>query len=246
MNDFEKMFIFDKYIKVNSVDNRFLLERKIVDHYTGQNSNIMIIDQNNNKMFLSPFDLGVPYQIINGDSIYKIVNDTRLEVPEWTQTILNRWHWSWYNELESYFNNKEFKNLNAKLNIEPRKTKTVCPAKENVYKAFEINYFDTWIVIIGERPDSLSNGLAYCSDNDAVNRTLTNVFEEVITNGGYVFAKDSNILLLNKHLTNIGDWTSFFNIIVELLNKRESLTWLLHDETIESKINADHRVYKIK
>ncbi len=59
---------------------------------------------------------------------------------------------SWYNTLSPYFNSSEFEQLTQFINTE-YKTKTIYPAKENVFKAFRLCPFnETRIIWIGQDP----------------------------------------------------------------------------------------------
>lgn len=133
---------------------------------------------------------------------------------------------------------------------EEYKNKSILPAYENIYKAFELTPFNKIkVVLIGQDPyqtKGFANGLSF-SVNDGIKipKSLNNIFKEINAELGLEVPKTGNlepwankgILLLNRILTveegtalshkNIG-WEEFtLNIIKEINNLNQKIVFIL-------------------
>ena len=133
----------------------------------------------------------------------------------------------------------------------------IYPSIQNIYNAFNLcSFSNTKLVIFGQDPyhqDSVANGLAF-----AVNRgnkippSLKNIYKEIKNDIGFVVNDSGNldewakqgVLLLNSSLTveeskpgshsKIG-WDNLINLVINKLNKKGNIVFLLWGEKAISK-----------
>lgn len=133
----------------------------------------------------------------------------------------------------------------------------IYPSIQNIYNAFNLcSFSNTKLVIFGQDPyhqDSVANGLAF-----AVNRgnkippSLKNIYKEIKNDIGFVINDSGNldewakqgVLLLNSSLTveeskpgshsKIG-WDNLINLVINKLNKKGNIVFLLWGEKAISK-----------
>lgn len=146
----------------------------------------------------------------------------------------------WENLLSEEFNKEYFLKLAGFIRSE-RKTKTIYPSPENLFRALDItSYIDTKVVIMGQDcyTNGQADGLAFSvKDGDVIPPSLRQILL-AIENSCYdglkidytsdlSYLANQGVLLLNRILTvekglplshkNIG-WEQFTTKIIELLN----------------------------
>ena len=163
--------------------------------------------------------------------------------------------------LESECQKPYFKELEAFLDLE-YSTQTVYPARENIFKAFELTEFcDVKVVIIGQDPyhgENQAHGLCFSVlDGVKFPPSLRNIFKELQSDVGKEIPKSGQldswatqgVLMLNTVLTvrdgqptshkNKG-WEIFTSKVIETLNQKTQpivfLLWGAHAEKIGQDI----------
>lgn len=166
--------------------------------------------------------------------------------------------------LDEEFDESYMHDLSKTLQKE-RSTGVVYPDRANVFRALQLTPYDkVKVVIIGQDPyhNGLADGLAFSSGNPKIfPKSLINILAEVKSEFGSVQSIPSlegwakqGVLLLNTALTvrkgqagshsNIG-WSNFTEAIIEALNKKEFLIYLLwgkYAQSFTTKINERHLV----
>ena len=159
-------------------------------------------------------------------------------------------HREWVSIFEKEFSKIYFQKINREVK-NCCTNNSLCPKKENIFKAFEkTNFQDLKIVILGQDPyhgKNQANGLAFAvNENHKTPPSLRNIFKEIKNDLNYdsQTKKDleswanQGVLLLNSSLTvslgtanshgNLG-WDLFTNYILEkislLKNKVVFILW---------------------
>jgi len=148
----------------------------------------------------------------------------------------------WDGVLEEEFNKEYLKNILSKVK-ELRKTKTIYPAEENVFRALkETSFNEVKVVILGQDPyhgKDQANGLAFSVEKYVDNPpSLKNIYKEMESDLGRSVDKSgdlsnlakSGVLLLNTVLTveaglaashkDLG-WQQFTDAIIKKISERE-------------------------
>ena len=176
---------------------------------------------------------------------------------------------SWKSVISKDVESDKFKKLLNKLDKD-YKSKKVYPAKENIFKAFELTDFDdVKVVIIGKIPfyrQNQADGLAFSTKlGSDVNQTTQIVINEAIKdvdilrpdNGSLVSWAKQGVFLLNSSLTSnsgkpavyLKDWQPFTNKVIDALIKSKNpkvfILWGEHGASFTSKLkNTVHLVIK--
>lgn len=166
----------------------------------------------------------------------------------------------WYEELTEFLHTKTFLDI-AKYVREKRKITTVYPETELVFKAFrETGYLHTKVVLFDKSPyhDGSADGLAFsCSKNSTSCSPSLQIMLQEIENS-YPENKNSieegkldpwdltrwarqGVLLLNTALTveegtpksHLFMWSSFLKAVIQALNKRTDIVYLLLGQDIQ-------------
>ncbi len=170
----------------------------------------------------------------------------------------------WIEVLSNEVDAEKFKNILDKVSKD-RKTKTVYPAKEDVFKLFRtVSYKDVKVVIIGQDPyhNGNANGIAFACKVD-VSPSLLKIGEAIRTNG---YTHNPLRTRLLEHLTNQGvfpyntiltvrqgeplshkdiGWDHFTACVIAALNEKENVAWLLWGAEAQSYgrfINTNHLI----
>lgn len=142
------------------------------------------------------------------------------------------------NELREVLNTEWFKDLNYKCNNLERNAYTVYPARENVFKAFELDVAKVKTVIIAQDPYSNDNatGVAFATNKSQKPISLQLLekaikadcdYDEVATlNNSLSHLTNQGVLLLNSALTvRKGEpnshselWKPFIQKVIEVIN----------------------------
>lgn len=165
-------------------------------------------------------------------------------------------HESWKPFLESEFKQDYFKDLSKFLH-EAYATKTVFPAKGQVFRAFTTDLNSVKVVILGQDPyhtPGAAHGLAFSVPNSQpIPPSLVNIYKEIdseygshANRGGNLTSwQDQGVLLLNNVLTveahKAGShrgkgWETFTEATVKYLNEKcTHLVFLLWGRDARSK-----------
>lgn len=165
-------------------------------------------------------------------------------------------HESWKPFLESEFKQDYFKDLSKFLH-EAYATKTVFPAKGQVFRAFTTDLNSVKVVILGQDPyhtPGAAHGLAFSVPNSQpIPPSLVNIYKEIdseygshANQGGNLTSwQDQGVLLLNNVLTveahKAGShrgkgWETFTEATVKYLNEKcTHLVFLLWGRDARSK-----------
>jgi uracil-DNA glycosylase len=176
---------------------------------------------------------------------------------------------SWRSVLSKIVEETRFKKLASKLD-KAYKSKKVYPAREDIFKAFELTPFDEIkVVIIGKIPfyrQNQSDGLAFSSKQGSeINQTSQIIINEAIKDVN-IYRPDSaslvnwakqGVLLLNSALSapsdkpadHLPDWQWFTNKVIDQIIKNKEpkvfILWGEHGEKFVSKLqNSQHLVIK--
>lgn len=176
---------------------------------------------------------------------------------------------SWKNVLAKEIESEKFKKLTKKLDKDYQKSK-VYPAKEDIFKAFELTDFDDIkVVIIGKIPfyrQNQADGLAFSSkQGSGINQTTQIVINEAIKDvdilrpdhGSLEAWAKQGVFLINSSLTSssakpaayLKDWQGFTNKVIEAIikskNPKAFVLWGEHGSSFASKLkNTNHFVVK--
>ena len=176
----------------------------------------------------------------------------------------------WKNFLESEFKQEYFQSLSAFLK-EEYKTKTIYPAREDVFNAFEYTPYETCkVVILGQDPyhePNQAHGLCFSVRKGvALPPSLRNIYAElhadlgcaIPDHGCLVDWARQGVFLLNTTMTvrqgaaasHVGKgWETFTDDIIRELNKREkSIIFLMWGSCAKQKealiTNKNHYILK--
>ena len=158
-------------------------------------------------------------------------------------------HISWFKELKTEFKKPYMKDLRSFLAKEKLKNRIVCPESSKIFYSLMLTPLEsTKVVIIGQDPYHLegqAQGLAFSVESDrAIPPSLVNIFKEIKSDmnieppihGDLSNWSRQGVLLLNSILTvekgnpasHAGrGWEGFTDKIIEILNKRDGLVFLL-------------------
>jgi len=276
-----------EYYQTDVVDNKFTIRSTVVEDWLNRKRCVIVIDNaSNDKMLLTPFELsmdGVSDNVFkrsyNGGKFATLTFDwipdhlAQHSTPnfEWSVALLRRFHWSFFNPLKDYLMTGEFIALNKKMNVEARKTTTVYPPKEQVYRAFSTRADVVRVVFISLDPynSTHANGNAFATDQiskpvslrqieKAIQRELNYEESWQIQNNLENMIKQG-CLFLNSSLTisagsasgqNLNEWRPFMNKVIELLNTFNPLIFILigkAGQSYETVIDTNkHFVYKLE
>lgn len=165
-------------------------------------------------------------------------------------------HESWKDFLDSEFAKPYFKELSKFLH-EAYETKTIFPAKPQVFRAFTTDLAQVKVVILGQDPyhtPGAAHGLAFSVPNSQpIPPSLVNIYKEIDDeygshanpNGNLKPWQEQGVLLLNNVLTveahKAGShrghgWETFTQATVEYLNeKSDHLVFLLWGRDARNK-----------
>ena len=173
-------------------------------------------------------------------------------------------HISWFKELKTEFKKPYMKDLRSFLAKEKLKNRIVCPETSKIFYSLMLTPLEsTKVVIIGQDPyhgEGQAQGLAFSVEPDrAIPPSLVNIFKEIKSDmnielpihGDLSNWSRQGVLLLNSVLTvekgnpasHAGrGWEVFTDKIIEILNKRDGLVFLLWGAHAQKKgLNIDRR-----
>ena len=158
-------------------------------------------------------------------------------------------HISWFKELKTEFKKPYMKDLRSFLAEEKLKNRIVYPESSKIFYSLMLTPLEsTKVVIIGQDPyhgEGQAQGLAFSVESDrAIPPSLVNIFKEIKSDmnieppihGDLSNWSRQGVLLLNSVLTvekgnpasHAGrGWEGFTDKIIEILNKRDGLVFLL-------------------
>ena len=173
-------------------------------------------------------------------------------------------HISWLKELKTELKKPYMKDLRSFLAKEKLKNRIVCPESSKIFYSLMLTPLEsTKVVIIGQDPyhgEGQAQGLAFSVESDrAIPPSLVNIFKEIKSDmnieppihGDLSNWSRQGVLLLNSVLTvekgnpashaGIG-WEGFTDKIIEILNKRDGLVFLLWGAHAQKKgLTIDRR-----
>ena len=173
-------------------------------------------------------------------------------------------HISWFKELKTEFKKSYMKDLRSFLAKEKLKNRIVCPESSKIFYSLMLTPLEsTKVVIIGQDPyhgEGQAQGLAFSVESDrAIPPSLVNIFKEIKSDmnieppihGDLSNWSRQGVLLLNSVLTvekgnpasHAGrGWEDFTDKIIEILNKRDGLVFLLWGAHAQKKgLTIDRR-----
>ena len=173
-------------------------------------------------------------------------------------------HISWFKELKTEFKKPYMKDLRSFLAKEKLKNRIVCPESSKIFYSLMLTPLEsTKVVIIGQDPyhgEGQAQGLAFSVESDrAIPPSLVNIFKEIKSDmnieppihGDLSNWSRQGVLLLNSVLTvekgnpasHAGrGWEVFTDKIIEILNKRDGLVFLLWGAHAQKKgLTIDRR-----
>jgi len=173
-------------------------------------------------------------------------------------------HISWFRELKTEFKKPYMKDLRSFLAKEKLKNRIVCPESSKIFYSLMLTPLEsTKVVIIGQDPyhgEGQAQGLAFSVESDrAIPPSLVNIFKEIKSDmnieppihGDLSNWSRQGVLLLNSVLTvekgnpasHAGrGWEGFTDKIIEILNKRDGLVFLLWGAYAQKKgLTIDRR-----
>ncbi len=156
----------------------------------------------------------------------------------------------WDIYLKPLFKADFYKRLTEFLELQTSKNITIFPAKDKIFKAFELsNFADTKVIILGQDPyhnEGQAHGLSFSvPDGVKIPPSLANIYKELEldlnikpnTNGNLKRWAEQGVLLLNSTLTveknSPGShaktpWIDFTDLVIEQLsNNKQNLVFLL-------------------
>lgn len=252
--DFREMIDDAEYYLTDVIDGKFMVRSTLVGSWYDRRKPVIVIDNvSKEKMLLTPFELNEAtsdnqfkrsYQegrfsnlIFNWEPDNPKLIDT--EISKWSEALLQRFHYSWFNLLKPYLITDAFRKLNRYANVEERANKTIWPIKENVYRAFSYRADMLRVVFIGQDsyPNSHANGVAFATDQiskpvslraieKAIQRELVYPAEWNIQNN-LMNVVNQGVLMLNSALTveegkpgtYLEVWKPFIKEVIEVINK---------------------------
>lgn len=173
-------------------------------------------------------------------------------------------HISWFKELKTEFKKPYMKDLRSFLAKEKLKNRIVCPESSKIFYSLMLTPLEsTKVVIIGQDPyhgEGQAQGLAFSVESDrAIPPSLVNIYKEIKSDmnieppihGDLSNWSRQGVLLLNSVLTvekgnpasHAGrGWEGFTDKIIEILNKRDGLVFLLWGAHAQKKgLTIDRR-----
>jgi uracil-DNA glycosylase len=173
-------------------------------------------------------------------------------------------HISWFKELKTEFKKPYMKDLRSFLAKEKLNNRIVCPESSKIFYSLMLTPLEsTKVVIIGQDPyhgEGQAQGLAFSVESDrAIPPSLVNIFKEIKSDmnieppihGDLSNWSRQGVLLLNSVLTvekgnpasHAGrGWEGFTDKIIEILNKRDGLVFLLWGAHAQKKgLTIDRR-----
>ena len=173
-------------------------------------------------------------------------------------------HISWFKELKTEFKKPYMKDLRSFLAKEKLKNRIVCPESSKIFYSLMLTPLEsTKVVIIGQDPyhgEGQAQGLAFSVESDrAIPPSLVNIYKEIKSDmnieppihGDLSNWSRQGVLLLNSVLTvekgnpasHAGrGWECFTDKIIEILNKRDGLVFLLWGAHAQKKgLTIDRR-----
>lgn len=174
---------------------------------------------------------------------------------------------SWKTALQAEFSQGYWQDLSSRVR-QDYQTKTVYPAPNNVFRAFNLCPFDkVKVVIVGQDPyhgPGQANGLSFAvNDGVTLPPSLKNIFKEIhndlginpLPSGDLSRWAEQGVLMLNSVLTVLAHqpashaglgWEKFTDAVIQTLNdQREHLVYLLWGNYAKAKgaaINRDHNL----
>ena len=161
---------------------------------------------------------------------------------------------TWYKRLRPTIESDEFKKL-ANFIAEEKKTKTIYPSREHIFKAFNTTPFeDVKVVLLGMDPypteykgEPVACGLAFAPNNPDFKppslRIIYKNLQDTVYKDDLSFPEDldmrtwadQGVLLLNTGLTvvkgkagsHIKQWAFFTKAVIETLNESSGIIFLL-------------------
>jgi uracil-DNA glycosylase len=175
---------------------------------------------------------------------------------------------SWMKILDQEFKKDYFKLLEKKIHGE-YKNKTIYPAKENIFAAFNLTSFDdVKVVILGQDPyhgPNQAQGLCFSVQPQIkIPPSLANIYKELVSDlniskpnhGDLTSWAEQGVLLLNTLLTvedgnpmahkDLG-WEKFTDHVIDLINeKKEDVVFILWGSPAHKKAkNVDPKKHYI-
>ena len=173
-------------------------------------------------------------------------------------------HISWFKELKTEFKKPYMKDLRSFLAKEKLNKRIVCPESSKIFYSLMLTPLEsTKVVIIGQDPyhgEGQAQGLAFSVESDrAIPPSLVNIYKEIKSDmnieppihGDLSNWSRQGVLLLNSVLTvekgnpasHAGrGWEDFTDKIIEILNKRDGLVFLLWGAHAQKKgLTIDRR-----
>jgi uracil-DNA glycosylase len=253
--DFREMIDNAEYYLIDVVDGKFTARSTLVENWYNKRKPVIVIDNiSKKKMLMTPFDMNEGVS----DNVFKrSYHEGRFatltfqwepenpplvdtEISKWSEALLQRFHWSWFNLLKPYLITDEFRKLNRYVNVDERaKGKTIWPIKENVYRAFSGRSDMLRVIIIGQDPypNSHANGIAFATDQiskpislrsieKAIQKELEYPAEWMIQND-LMNVVNQGVLMLNSALTveegkpgsYIDVWYPFVKEVIKAVNQ---------------------------
>lgn len=174
----------------------------------------------------------------------------------------------WNEVLENIINSDYFRDLMKTLE-EERQKYNIYPAKDDMFRAFDLTpYNNVKVVIVGQDPyytEGVADGLAFSTKPDAkIPPSLKNIFKELNEDLGIentcpdlTHWAEQGVLLLNKSFSvREGEalshkylkWEIFTEYVLQKLNERQKpivfVLWGNEAQKLESGIDSRHRVLK--
>lgn len=242
------------YYQADVVDNKFTIRSTLAEKWINERRNIIVLDNiSGDRMLLTPFDLSI--DAISDNVFKRSYQEGRFatltldwtpglpvlpttDLTKWCEALLKRFHFSFFNAMKPYLISEEFRAINNETNNLARKSKTIFPVKENVYRMFGYRMDLCKVCVIGR--DSYNsvhaNGIAFATDqlskpvslrtlekaiqkdlNYPIEWQIQNNLLNVIKQGVYFF----NIGLtaeFNKSGTYIDTWKPFAEQWIKAIN----------------------------
>ena len=177
-------------------------------------------------------------------------------------------HISWLNELKMEFKKPYMKDLRGFLVNEKLRNRIIYPQSNKIFHSLTLTPLEsTKVVIIGQDPyhgEGQAHGLAFSVESDqAIPPSLANIFKEIKSDmdieppvhGDLSHWSKQGVLLLNSVLTvekgnpasHAGrGWENFTDKIIEILNNRDGLVFLLWGAHAQKKgLTIDRRRHMV-
>lgn len=171
-----------EYFQADVVDGKFTMRSTEAEDWLNRKKCVIVIDNITGKsMLLTPFDL--VQDGVSDNKFKRSYHEGRFatltfeffpdqpylpdtEISKWSKALLKRWHYSFFNRMKDYLISDEFRTLNNLANNVERKTKTIFPVKENVYRMFSFRADTLRVCILGldPYPNTHANGISFATD----------------------------------------------------------------------------------